>query len=317
MVDWKATAAVFPGQGSQVVGMGADFAREYAVAKHSFEQADDILGFALSRMCWEGPAEALNQTKNTQPALYVCSVAIWRVLQSLQPLAQPAWMAGHSLGEFSALTAAGALNFEDGLRLVYARSGLMQWAGDESPGAMAALLALDTPQVEALCAQVAQATGGTAVLANDNCPGQSVVSGDIQAIDRLIELAEAAGARRAVKLAVSVAAHSPLMESAQEGFLRAVHGTVFSPPRVPVYSNVMAKPLTTPAEIVTELDQQLTQPVRWTDSMRAIISAGAESFVEVGPGAVLSGLMRRIDRGAERVSLNSVAALEALLESTT
>jgi len=315
LINWQTAAALFPGQGSQVVGMGGDFAERYAVARATFAQADEILGYSLSEICWAGPAETLNQTKHTQPALYVSSIAIWRVLQEALPGLKPAWMAGHSLGELTALTAAGALSFDAGVRLVQARGHFMQQAGEQIPGAMAAVLALDMSRVEALCATITSETGGTVVLANDNCPGQAVVSGEVEAVDRLIELAAGAGARRAVKLAVSIAAHSPLMAAAQAGFRQAVHETTFSPPTVPVISNVTALPLTHPDEIRHELDQQLTQSVRWTDSMRAIIAAGAESFVEVGAGAVLTGLMRRIDRAKTRVNLNTVAAFERFLDS--
>lgn len=314
-MDWQTTAAVFPGQGSQVVGMGADFAERYEVARDTFAQADDILGYGLSDICWAGPADALDQTNHTQPALFVSSMAIWRVLQEELPGAKPAWMAGHSLGEFSALTAAGALSFEAGLRLVQARGHYMQQAGEQSPGAMAAVLALELSSVEALCASVSSETGKTVVLANDNCPGQVVVSGEIEAVDRLIELAAETGARRAVKLAVSIAAHSPLMAAALEGFLQAVRETTFSLPEVPVISNVAALPLSSLDDIRQELDQQLTQSVRWTDSMRVIIEAGAQSFIEVGAGKVLTGLLRRIDRTKERVNLNTAAAFERFLES--
>ena len=315
MIDWKKTAALFPGQGSQVVGMGADFARSYDIARETFEQADDILGFDFSTLCWEGPADELDRTVNTQPALYVCSIAIWRVLRELLPEFAPGWMAGHSLGEFTALTAADALGFEDGVRLVYARGRFMQQAGEANPGAMAALLALDIEQLEALCAQISSETGLTVVLANDNCPGQAVVSGDIAAVDSLIEFAAKSGAKRAIKLSVSVAAHSPLMVSALEGFLEVVHSTDFSPPTVPVYSNVKVQPLLTAAEIRAELDQQLTQTVRWTESMRAIVDAGAQTFIEIGANTVLTGLMRRIDRSKERINFNSVKALEKFLEA--
>ena len=314
-IDWGATAAIFPGQGSQAVGMGADFAKRYAVARDAFAQADEILGYSLSRICWAGPAEALDQTNHTQPALYVSSVAIWRALREAVPGAKPAWMAGHSLGELSALTAAGALRFEQGVRLVQARGHYMQLAGEHAPGAMAAVLALDLSTVEALCASVSAETGKVVVLANDNCPGQAVVSGETEAVDRLIELARAAGARRAVKLAVSIAAHSPLMSTALDGFLQAVAESTFSPPEIPVISNVGAQPLTSPEAIRRELSQQLTQSVRWTDSMRAIIDAGAESFIEIGAGNVLTGLLRRIDRTKARVNLNTVAAFERFLES--
>lgn len=314
-MDWKTCAALFPGQGSQIVGMGADFAREYEIARDTFGQADEVLGFDLSRICFDGPRDQLDQTKVTQPALYVCSFAIWRTLQQLLPSAQPAWMAGHSLGEFSALAAADALAFENGLRLVHARGRFMQGAGEMNPGAMAAILALDIAQVVSLCAEVSADSDGAVVLANDNCPGQAVVSGDIDAVERLIERATAAGARRAVKLSVSVAAHSPLMAAASDGFQEVVHRTEFSPPQVRVIGNVLAQPLETVAEIRTELDQQLTQSVRWTESMRALVDEGADTFIEIGSGNVLTGLMRRINRTKKRVSLNTVETLDAFLGS--
>ncbi len=314
-LDWQATAAVFPGQGSQVVGMGADFAQRYQVARDTFAEADEILGYSLSQISWAGPADSLNQTNHTQPALYVSSMAIWRALREQLPGAKPAWMAGHSLGELSALTAAGALSFDAGLRLVQARGHYMQHAGEQYPGAMAAVLALDTSRVAELCAAASSETGKTVVLANDNCPGQAVVSGEIEAVDRLIELAAEAGARRAVKLAVSIAAHSPLMAAAQAGFLQAVRETTLSPPEVLVIGNVAARPLSSPDDIRQELDQQLTQSVRWTDSMRAIIGAGAQTFIEIGAGSVLTGLLRRIDRSKARINLNTVEAFERFLES--
>lgn len=314
-MDWNSTAALFPGQGSQAVGMGADFAARFELARHTFQQADDILGYALSEICWAGPAASLDQTINTQPALFVSSMAIWRVLRDLLPAAQPAWAAGHSLGEFTALCAAGALNFEDGLSLVYARGKLMQQAGELNPGAMAAVLGLSAEQVRGLCAMATQASGRTVVLANDNCPGQAVVSGANEAVDRLIELAAEAGARRAVKLAVSVAAHSPLMASAAEDFAQAVKETKLAAPGIPVYGNVGAQLLTGAAEIRDELERQLTQTVRWTETMRSLIAGGAGTFIEIGAGNVLTGLLRRIDRSKARVNLNSVDALDALLPS--
>lgn len=315
LMDWRTTAAIFPGQGSQAVGMGADFATSYEAARDVFAQADDILGYNLSAICWSGPAEVLDQTHYTQPALYVSSMAIWTVLQEQLPGAKPAWAAGHSLGELTALTAAGALSFEAGVKLVQARGQTMRQAGERYPGAMAALLALELDKVEELCQSVSSETGKIVVLANDNCPGQAVVSGEIEAVERLIELAAEAGARRAVKLAVSIAAHSPLMAAALEGFRQVINATTFSPPEVQIISNVNASPLTSPAEIRQELDQQLTQSVRWTDSMRALIDAGAQSFIEVGAGAVLTGLLRRIDRSKRRVNLNTVAAFERFLDS--
>ncbi len=313
-MDWKATAALFPGQGSQLVGMGADFAARFPEARHIFEAADAMLGFPLSALCWEGPSAELNLTIHTQPALFVSSMAIWTVLRSSLPAAQPAFIAGHSLGELTALCAAGALGFEDGLRLVYARGALMQAAGERRPGAMAALLGLPAADVMALCAAVTRESGHTVVLANDNCPGQAVVSGETAAVDLLIERAASQGARRAVKLAVSVAAHSPLMASAADAFAGAVQATAFSAPSIPVYGNITAQRLSSPAAIREELARQLTQPVRWTASIKAIIAAGAQAFIEIGSGAVLTGLLRRIDRSKTRINLNSVEALDAFLQ---
>lgn len=313
MTNWQTTAFLFPGQGSQEAGMGKDFAEQYAIAREIFEQADDILGFSLSKLCWEGSDEELSQTINTQPALYVTSIAILRVLQQELPSAKPNWVAGHSLGELTALTASGAMSFEEGLKLVYQRGRLMHQAGEESPGAMAALLALDTDKVKEICASVSKETGETVVLANDNCPGQVVVSGETSAIDRLLEVATEAGAKRAVKLAVSVAAHSPLMASASEAFQKAIAETTIVQPDITIVANVSASPLTSVNEIRDELNQQLTQSVRWTESMQALIDAGAETFVEIGSKDVLSGLMKRIDRSKTRVTLNTLSALEAFL----
>ncbi|MCY4464214.1 MAG: ACP S-malonyltransferase [Chloroflexi bacterium] len=317
MIDWRKTAALFPGQGSQILGMGADFARAYEIARDTFAEADEILGFSLSEICWQGPAAALDQTAKTQPALYVTSLAIWRVLRDLLPATEPAWMAGHSLGELSALAAADALDFAAGLRLVRARGNLMQRAGESQPGAMAAILGLEIAVVRDLCSAVAQESGGTVVLANDNCPGQAVVSGDVPAVEELIKAARAAGARRAVRLAVSVAAHSPLMSAAQADFHDAVQATEFNSPVIPVIGNVSAQPLDTTDQIRAELNQQLTQPVRWAESMTALIEAGAHTFVEIGAGKVLTGLLRRIDRQKTRINIDSLPAFELFLEAQT
>ena len=313
MADWSTTAFLFPGQGSQVVGMGQDLAAAYSMAKQTFEEADAILGIPFSKLCFEGPEEELNDTLNTQPSLYICSIAILRVLQGELDDLNPISTAGHSLGEFTALTAAGALSFPDGVRLVRERARLMKWAGEQHPGGMAALLGLDADKVTEVCAQATKETGRPVVMANDNCPGQVVISGDNTALERAIELATEAGAKRAVKLAVSVAPHSPLMEAASVQFREALSKTMFHTPRVPVYGNVNAQPLTTVAEIRAELDQQLTHSVRWTDSVRAMIAAGAERFVELGPKDVLCGLLKRIDRSKPCISLNSVQAVRQFI----
>lgn len=314
MLNWQSTAFVFPGQGSQEIGMAKDFADVFPIAKETFQQADETLGYSLSSICWDGPDDELNLTINTQPALYVSSIAILRVLQDKIPSAQAAWVAGHSLGELTALTAAGAMSFEEGVKLVRERGRLMHEAGEKSPGVMAALLALDTDAVNDLCARVSEETGQIVILANDNCPGQSVVSGHNTAIDRLVELAPSVGAKKAVKLAVSVAAHSPLMASASAEFRQAVEKTRITTPQIPIYGNVNAAPLATVDAIREELSQQLTQSVRWTESMQAVISAGAQTFIEIGSKDVLTSLLKRIDRNTERIALNSVSALDKIVE---
>jgi [acyl-carrier-protein] S-malonyltransferase len=220
--------------------MGKDLADAYPAARQTFEAADSVLGFSLSSLCFGGTQEALDDTINTQPALYTCGIATLRALQAEVPGAVPAFVAGHSLGEFTALAAAGAISFADGLKLVRERGRLMKEAGTKSPGAMAALLGLDAPQVREVCAQASEQTGGVLVLANDNCPGQIVISGDDTTIEVGMKMAQEAGAKRAVKLAVSIAAHSPLMESASAAFRQALLATTFHVPRIPVYGNVDA-----------------------------------------------------------------------------
>ncbi len=313
MTDWQSTAFVFPGQGSQVVGMGKDIAQAHPIAHQTFQEADDILGFKLSALCFDGPESDLNDTTNTQPALYVMGIAVLRTLQAAHPDLRPAFAAGHSLGELTALTAAGALPFADGVRLVRARGELMAEAGRRSPGAMAAVLGLDADAVRAICAQASQQSGARLVLANDNCPGQVVISGDEAALEVGMELCKQAGAKRVVKLAVSIAAHSPLMESAQEGFRAAVAQANLQPPNVPILGNVHAAPLQTVPDIRDELANGLTHPVRWTESVQALRRLGIAQFYEIGPKDVLNGLIKRIDREASVTSLNSAAALAPLL----
>ena len=296
------SAYLFPGQGSQHVGMGLELYQNTPEARAVFDQADEQLGFALSTLCFEGPEETLTDTVNQQPALFVTSLAMWQRMQA-QDWAMPAFMAGHSLGEISALAAAGALSFADGLRLVQQRGELMKAAGKREPGAMAAILALDMPTVRDICQQASEENGRSVQVANDNCPGQVVISGDEAALNRAMELAEAAKARKVVKLPITIAAHSKLMASAAEAFAEAVDATPIQAPNVPVIGNVSAQPLTTPDQIRDELKAQLTSGVAWTDSMTYLLEQGVDSFVEVGPGDTLLSFMKRIDRKAARVKL--------------
>ncbi len=295
--------------------MGADLVQTFPQARETFAQADDLLGFALSQLCFEGPEEALRDTLNTQPALYVMGVALWRVLQAeLGEALRPAFVAGHSLGEFTALTAAGALDFEHGVRLVRERGRLMNEAAQRRPGAMAAILGLDAEVVREICAEAAEQNGGVLVLANDNCPGQIVISGEKAALDAALPLAQERGARRVVPLAVSVASHSPLMEAITPDFRRVLDQTPFDTPRIPIVGNVSAALLADPDAIRAELGGQLTSTVRWTESVRYMLGQGVETFVELGPKEVLTGLTKRIERKAKRLALNNAEAVQAFLQ---
>jgi len=269
-------------------------------ARAVFDRADAQLGWALSALCFTGPEAALTDTSNQQPALFVVSLAAWQAMLA-QGWARPSFVAGHSLGEFSALAAAGSLSLADGLRLVRRRGELMKAAGEQAPGAMAAILALETAVVHHICAQANEETGRPVQIANDNCPGQIVISGDEDALARAMTLAQAAGARKVVKLPISIAAHSPLMASAAAEFARAVDDTPIQPPQMPVIGNVSARPLTTSEAIRAELKAQLTSPVAWTDSINYLLAQGVDTFVEVGAGNVLLGLVKRINRKVKRI----------------
>ena len=303
-LDSKNTAFVFPGQGSQSVGMGKELAAQYPLAKQVFEEADSILGFPISKLMWAGPDVELNDTINTQPALFVHSIAAYRTFTHLYPDFTPAALAGHSLGELSALAASEALSFEDGLRLVRKRGELMKRAGELAPGGMAAILGLDIPTLDRVCADASTADEIVQV-ANDNCPGQVVISGAKAAVERAMAGAKAAGAKRALPLAVSIAAHSPLMASIQEDWNRAVDSAAFTELKIPVVGNVHAAPLKTADEARADIKAQMQSRVRWTDSVKFMTGQGITTFVEAGTGSVLGGLVKRIVEGAATLPLGA------------
>ena len=298
------TAFVFPGQGSQKIGMGQDLARAYPVAAEVFTLADDLAGFALSKLAWEGPESELNDTINTQPALLTHSSAALAVFQHQFPGFQPAFCAGHSMGELSALVGAGALSFAATFQLARRRGELMKMAGVQSPGGMAAIIALDTTSIEQVCAQ-ASAPGEIVQIANDNCPGQVVISGATPALERACQLAQQAGARKVTVLAVSIAAHSPLMTLAQEDFQQAVNAAPIQDPGIEVVGNVTARPLDSAEAIRQDLQMQLTSRVRWTESIQFMLAHGVETFIELGSGSVLAGLIKRINRDVANLSLGT------------
>jgi [acyl-carrier-protein] S-malonyltransferase len=311
ILDLKTTAFIFPGQGSQAVGMGRDLAAVFPVAKQTFEEADEILGFALSKLMWDGPAEELNATVNTQPALYIHSLAAWRVLSLRHPDLVPAALAGHSLGELSALSASRALTFADGLRLVRTRGELMKRAGELAPGSMAAILSLDVPALEKVCAEASR-EGEAVQVANDNCPGQVVISGAKLAVERAMELAKAAGAKRAKPLAVSIAAHSTLMNSIQADWNAAVQSVAMGDASAPVWGNVAARPLTSAADLRADIRAQMQSRVRWTESVKGMAGSRIRHFVEVGTGNVLGGLIKRIDESVTNQALGNPGDFEAV-----
>lgn len=284
------TAYIFPGQGSQYPGMAQELYNSHESAKEMFERANEILGFRITDIMFSGTAEELKQTKVTQPAIFLHSVILAKHITDFQPQ----MVAGHSLGEFSALVAAGAMDFEDGLRLVAIRAQAMQKACETAPGAMAAILMLPDTTVEEICSDVTKETGENVVAANYNCDGQVVISGTINAVDRACARCKEAGARRALPLPVGGAFHSPLMESARAELAKAIEETDFHEPICPIYQNVTAQATSSPAEIKNNLLSQLTSPVRWTQSVRKMLEDGAEEFIEIGPGKVLQGLVNKI-----------------------
>ncbi len=293
-------AFVFPGQGSQSVGMATAVAGESAAADAVIQQADDLLGFPLSDLMAEGPAEILEDTINAQPAILTTSIAMLAALRerldASKSWREPDMLAGHSLGEFSALVAAGSLDFPTALHLVRERGRLMKQAGDHHPGGMAAILGLDDAAIDQVCAEAS--VYGVIVPANRNCPGQIVISGEIEALERAMELAKSAGAKRAARLGVSIASHSPLMKEANAVFYALVEEADLRDPQIPVVGNVTASPLTTRAGILEELHLQMEHPVDWTGTVTRMTDDGITTFVEVGPGNVLSSLIKRINREA-------------------
>jgi len=332
-------AFVFPGQGSQTVGMGADIFQASPAARSVYELADDALGFPLSMLCFEGPESALRETVNTQPAIVATSLALLAALQeaagaqaSVEPILngpiQPAFVAGHSVGEYSAVAASGALGVADTLRLVRERGRLMHEEGLRCPSGMAAVLGVDADTLATICAeatdkaraslsagQLAEHPGmGRVVVANINAPGQIVISGATPALGVAMELARAAGAKRVVPLAVSGAFHSPVMAPAAEALATAVRAAPVTAPGVPVVANITAEPLTTEAQLREELAQQIVSPVQWTRTVEYLADHGVETFVEIGVGQVLAGLIRRIAKGATIVSVGTVADMASAAE---
>jgi [acyl-carrier-protein] S-malonyltransferase len=300
-------AYLFPGQGSQYVGMGQALHQAHPEARAVFAQADEALGMGLTRLCLEGPDEVLTDTINAQPALLTASVAAMEVMKAQGVYDIPVFVAGHSMGEFSALVAAGSLPFLDALLLVRERGRLMKQAGDLSPGGMAAVIGLDVEKLAAICEEARQETGGVMQVANDNCPGQTVISGDGDSLVLAMEKAEAAGARKVVRLAVSIAAHTPLMAVVADEFATAVDDAPIVDAVVPLVGNVSAEPISGADDIRAELKAQLTSSVRWTESMRYLAGQGVTRVVEVGPKEVLTGLMKRIERKVERVNMGDAA----------
>lgn len=300
-------AYVFPGQGSQAVGMGKDLIDQYPVARRVFEEADAALGFRLSQLCFDGPADELRRTINAQPAILVTSIACLRVAEAVAPEAlvgPAAFVAGHSLGEYTALIVAGVVDFAQGVRLVRERGRLMEWCGELAPGTMAAFLGLEEAVVEEICRDAG------VEMANINCPGQIAVSGTRDGVARAVELAQQRGARRAIPLDVSGAFHSRLMQPARDGLVQALAAETFRPAEIPVISNVTGLPLTAAADLKEELVQQLTSPVRWQRSAEYLIEAGVTTVVEIGPGRVLTGLIRRISEAVRLVNIENAASLQ-------
>jgi [acyl-carrier-protein] S-malonyltransferase len=301
-------AYLFPGQGSQYVGMGQALHRAHSQAQTVFAQADKALGIPLTKLCFEGPEDVLTDTLNAQPAILTVSVAAMEVMKAQGVYQTPAFVAGHSMGEFSALVAAGSLSFIDALHLVRERGRLMKLAGDRNPGGMAAVIGLGVEKLAAACDEARQETGGVMQIANDNCPGQTVISGDKASLALAMEKARVAGARKVVPLPISIASHSPLMTVVADEFAAVVDAAPITDAAIPLVANVSAAPITHANDIRAELKAQLTSSVRWTESMRYLITQGVTRVVEIGPKEVLTGLMKRIERKIERANVGDATS---------
>ncbi len=311
IINDKSFSMIFPGQGSQFVGMGKSLYSNYKIAEELFKEANEILNFDITSLMWNGPDTELNETYRTQPALFLHSIISFRIFQDLFPAILPASLAGHSLGQLSAITASGALSFSEGLKLVKLRGELMKKAGEINPGGMAAILGLDIPTLDKVCSEASHENEIVQV-ANDNCPGQVVISGNKAAIERAVNGAKANRAKRALPLAVSIAAHSPLMNSIQDEWDNAVSSASIIKPIIPVIGNVSAAVLSTPEQIVFDIQKQMQSRVRWTETIREISSTGINTFLETGSGSVLSGLVKRIVDGALTFPLGSAEDFQGL-----
>ena len=311
MVSHRSAAMLFPGQGSQAPGMGKELFENFAVARQVFEEADDALGFAISRLCFDGPAEELQLTENTQPAILTVSVAAFRAMMEAE-ISPPAFVAGHSLGEYSALVAAGVLNLSDAVRTVRARGRYMQEAVPVGTGAMAAVMGGELSEIKRVCeeARRQELNGQVCSVANMNSPAQVVIAGNTEAVDRAIESLKGV-AKKVTKLNVSAPFHCALMKPAQDRLAPDLEALTFNEPAMPIVTNVDARPTSAPNELRDALVRQVSAPVRWLESMQLLVQQGVDTFVEAGPGKVLTGLMRKIDRDVKTLNVEDAASLEA------